>query len=42
MSKFRPDKFWIAEQLDTFVPHTQLEKLVVANLKNNQHKSFHN
>ena len=33
MSKFKPDKFWIFQKLDTFVPHSQLEKLVVNNLK---------
>jgi len=33
MSKFRPDKFSLYKELDTFIPRTQLEKLVVANLK---------
>ena len=41
MSKFRPDKFWIAQKLDTFIPYSQLEKLVVASLKKYQHQSFH-
>jgi len=38
MSKFRPDKFSLYKELDTFVPRSQLEKLVVANLKKHKPK----
>ena len=33
MSKFKPNKFSIYKELDSFIPRSQLEKLVVANLK---------
>jgi len=39
MSKFRPDKFSLYKELDTFIPRSQLEKLVVANLKKHKIKS---
>jgi len=38
MSKFRPDKFSLYKELDTFIPRRQLEKLVVANLKKHKPK----
>jgi len=37
MSKFRPNRFPLFKELDTFIPRTQLEKLVIANLK--KHKT---
>jgi len=37
MSKFRPNRFSLFKELDTFIPRTQLEKLVIANLK--KHKT---
>ena len=39
MSKFTPDKFSLYKELDTFIPRSQLEKLVVANLKKHKIKS---
>ncbi len=40
MSKFRPEKFSLRKELDTFIPRTQLEKLVIANLKKHKVKIY--